>query len=155
MLMGRLKLDNVNIKDNKQLLDMIYSYNDELELEFSMNFCEIIEMFKYYVNRNIELLEDIEQYDCIYPQLKYIDNELMFTLNASDDEDDYSDIKHIDRELKRHFGVSLLNCKAEYVFNILLSYCSSYCIENGLIELDIYYENYKETWLGEYLANID
>lgn len=155
MLIGRLKLNNINVEENRRLLDMIYSYNNELEIEFSLNFCEIIEMFKYYVNRNIELLGDIDQYDCIYPQLKYIDNELMFTLNASDDEEDYSDVKHIDKELKRHFGVSLLNCKAEHVFNILLSHCNDYCIENELIELNIYYENYKETWLGEYLADID
>lgn len=155
MVMGKLKISNINIEKNKDLLDMIYSYNDDLELEFSLSLCEIVQMFEYYVNRNIEMIGNINEYDCIYPEFKYIGEELMFTLNASDDEDDASDVEHIDRELKRHFGVSLLNCKAEHLFKILLIYCSDYYIEDNIINLDIYYENYKETWLGEYLKNID
>lgn len=155
MVMGKLKISNINIENNKNLLDMIYSHNDELELEFSLNLCEIAQMFEYYVSRNIEMLKDFNNYDCIYPQFKNIDNELIFTLNASDDEDDLSDIRHINKELKRHFGVSLLNCKAEQIFRILLSDCSNYCIDEDKIYLDIYYESYKETWLGEYLKNID
>ena len=155
MVLGKLKISNVDIEKDKDFLDMIYSHNNDLELEFSLNLCEIVEMFKYYVNRNIEMIGNIDQYNCIYPEFKYIDNELLFTLNASDDEEDASDLKHIDRELKRHFGVSLLNCKAEDLFRILLTYCSDYCIENDIIYLDIYYENCKETWIGEYLSSIE
>lgn len=155
MVLGKLQISNIDIENNKDFLEMIYSYNNDLELEFSLSLCEITDMFKYYVNRNIEMIGDINQYDCIYPEFKYIDNELYFTLNASDDEDDASDIKHIDRELKRHFGMSLLNCKAENVFRMLLTYCSEYYIEDDIIYLNIYYENYKEAWVGEYLSNIE
>ena len=30
--MGKLKISNIDIQDNEELLDMIYSYNDDLEL---------------------------------------------------------------------------------------------------------------------------
>lgn len=155
MILGKLKIDNIDVEQNKDFLEMIYEHNDDLELEFSLSLCEITEMFKYYVNRKIELIGDIDQYDCVYPEFKYIDDELYFTLNASDDEEDASDINHLDRELKKHFGVSTLYCKAEHILKILLIYCSNYYIDDNMIHLNIYYENYKETWIGPYLSNIE
>lgn len=153
MVLEKLKLSNIDMRDNKELLDMIYSYDNDLELEFSFTLCEITELFKYYVNRYIEMIDDLDSYDCIYPEFKIIDNKLIFTLNASEDEDDDSDVRHIDRELKRHFGNSLLMCNAENIFRILLLDCCSYSLNDDIIEISMFYENYKETWLGCYLAN--
>lgn len=155
MILGKLKIEDIDVEESKELLEMIYDNNTDLELEFSLTLCEITKMFKYYVNRQIELIGNIDLYDCVYPEFKFIDNELYFTLNASDDEDDISDINHIDRELKRHFGISLLNCKAENIFKILFIYCNSYYIDEFFLHLNIYYENYKETWIGKYLSTID
>lgn len=155
MMLGKLKIENIDVEQNKEFLEMIYEHNDDLELEFSLSLCEIAEMFKYYVNRKIELIGDMDQYDCIYPEFKNIDNDLYFTLNASDDDEDNSDINHIDRELKKHFGVSALHCKAEHILKILLMNCNDYYIDDNVIHLTIYYENYKETWIGPYLSSIE
>lgn len=153
MMMGKLKISDIDIKENDELLEMIYNYNDNLELEFLLNLCEITDLFKYYVNRNIEMIGNLDNYDCVYPEFKFIDNELIFTLSPSDDEEDDSDIRHIDKEFKRHFGNSILKCKAENIFRILLIDCCSYVLNDDILELSMFYENYKETWLGKYLAD--
>ena len=60
-------------------------------------------------------------------------------------------IKFLDKELKRYFGKSVLSCDIKDVLRILLIDCKSYSIENDILRINIYYDNFKETWIGEYL----
>ena len=149
-----LKLENVNVIREKSLIESINAKDNNLLLEFSMPLCDIQEMFKYYVNRNVELIDNIDIYDCIDIDIENRDTDIYFTLNPSDDEEDMSDIKFIDRELKKHFGLSVLDCKLVNILRILLMDCKGYSIEEGMLIINIYYDNFKDTWLEEYLNKI-
>lgn len=150
-LFGLVKIEDIDIQENKALLEIINARNNNLQLEFSMNLCDIEDLFKYYISRNSEHITDIESYDCIDIEIIKKDNDILFTLNASDDDEDISDIKFLEKEFKRLFGVSLLNCKLEHILNVILTDCKSYSIEGDILKLNIYYDNFKETWIGEFL----
>lgn len=153
-LCGTLKIEDVDIEADESLLQSINSRNNNLLLEFSMPLCDIADMFKYYVNRNIEDIEDLDIYDCINIEIEEEDNEYIFNMNPSDDEEDQTDIKFIDCELKKIFGVSVLNSKLINVLRMLLMDCKGYGIENGILTINIYYDNFKHTWIGEYLKQL-
>lgn len=150
-LFSSVILEDIDVKENEALLEMINAKNNNLQLEFSMDLCEIEDLFRYYINRFTEHIEDIDNYDCINIEIKNEDNKVTFTLNPSDDDEDLSDIKFLDKELKRYFGKSILNCDIKDILRILLMDCKSYSIEDNLLKINIYYDNYKETWIGEYL----
>lgn len=150
-LFSSVILEDIDVKKNEALLEMINAKNNNLQLEFSMDLCEIEDLFRYYINRFTEHIEDIDNYDCINIEIKNEDNKVTFTLNPSDDDEDLSDIKFLDKELKRYFGKSILNCDIKDILRILLMDCKSYSIEDNLLKINIYYDNYKETWIGEYL----
>ena len=150
-LFSSVILEDIDVKENEALLEMINAKNNNLQLEFSMDLCKIEDLFRYYINRFTEHIEDIDNYDCINIEIKNEDNKVTFTLNPSDDDEDLSDIKFLDKELKRYFGKSILNCDIKDVLRILLMDCKSYSIEDNLLKINMYYYNYKETWIGEYL----
>lgn len=150
-LFSSVILEDIDVKENEALLEMINAKNNNLQLEFSMDLCKIEDLFRYYINRFTEHIEDIDNYDCINIEIKNEDNKVTFTLNPSDDDEDLSDIKFLDKELKRYFGKSILNCDIKDVLRILLMDCKSYSIEDNLLKINMYYDNYKETWIGEYL----
>ena len=150
-LFSSVILEDIDVKENEALLEMINAKNNNLQLEFSMDLCEIEDLFRYYINRFTEHIEDIDNYDCINIEIKNEDNKVTFTLNPSDDDEDLSDIKFLDKELKRYFGKSILNCDIKDILRILLMDCKSYSIEDNLLKINMYYDNYKETWIGEYL----
>lgn len=151
-LFSSVILEDIDVKENEALLEMINAKNNNLQLEFSMELCEISKLFRYYISKFAEHIEDIDDYNCIDIEIKNDDNDnVIFTLNASDDEEDASDIKFLDKELKRYFGKSILNCDIKDILRILLIDCKSYSIEGDILKLNIYYENFKETWIGEYL----
>ena len=150
-LYGLVKLEDIDITENKALLEMINARNNNLQLEFCIQLCDIVDLFKYYISKNSEHIVDIDSYDCIDIEIIKDRDNILFTLNASDDDEDIYDIKFLEKELKRLFGVSLLNCKIEKVLNVLLTDCKSYSIEGDILKLNIYYENFKETWIGEFL----
>lgn len=150
-----VKLENIDVNENKALLDMINAKTDNLQLEFCMSMCNIVDLFKYYINRNAEHIVDIDNYDCIDIEVIKEDDDILFTLNASDDEEDISDIKFLEKEFKRYFGVSILKCDINNILRILLTDCNKYSIEDDILKLNMYYENYKETWLGEYLNKLN
>lgn len=153
-LYSSAKLENIDVESNKALLEMINSKANNLQLEFCMQLCNIEDLFKYYVNKHAEHINDLDIYDCINIEIRENNfGKHIFTLNASDDEEDMSDILFLSKELRRHFGVSLLNCKLESVLNILLMDCVSYTIDDNIIKINIYYDNYKNTWIGEYFNN--
>ena len=150
-LFSSVILEDIDVKENEALLEMINAKNNNLQLEFSMDLCKIEDLFRYYINRFTEHIEDIDNYDCINIEIKNEDNKVTFTLNPSDDDEDLSDIKFLDKELKRYFGKSILNCDIKDILRILLMDCKSYSIEDNLLKINIYYDNYKEAWIGEYL----
>ena len=150
-LFSSVVLENIDVKENEALLEMINAKNDNLQLEFSMDMCDIEDLFRYYINKFADHIEDIDNYDCINIEVKKENNDIIFTLNPSDDEEDSSDIKFLDKELKRYFGKSVLSCDIKDVLRILLIDCKSYSIENDILRINIYYDNFKETWIGEYL----
>ncbi len=150
-LFSSVILEDIDVKENEALLEMINAKNNNLQLEFSMDLCKIEDLFRYYINRFTEHIEDIDNYDCINIEIKNEDNKVTFTLNPSDDDEDLSDIKFLDKELKRYFGKSILNCDIKDILRILLMDCKSYSIEDNLLKINMYYDNYKETWIGEYL----
>ncbi len=150
-LFSSVILEDIDVKENEALLEMINAKNNNLQLEFSMDLCKIEDLFRYYINRFTEHIDDIDNYDCINIEIKNEDNKVTFTLNPSDDDEDLSDIKFLDKELKRYFGKSILNCDIKDILRILLMDCKSYSIEDNLLKINMYYDNYKETWIGEYL----
>lgn len=147
---GTAMLCDINIEDNKNLLELIANKNNNLQLEFCMKYCDIADLFKYYINKHIEHIENIDLYDCIYPEVIKDNNEYIFTLNADNDEENFSDINFLQKELKKHFGVSLLRCNVMDILRIILMNCT-YTIENDILKIKIYYETYKESWIGDYL----
>lgn len=147
---GTAMLCDVNIESNKDLLDLIANKNNELQIEFCIQLCNITDLFKYYVDRHIEHISDIDVYDCIYPEILKDGNEFIFTLNADNDEENFSDINFLQKELKKHFGVSVLRCDLTDILRIILM-GSTYTIENDILKLKIYYETYKESWIGDFL----
>lgn len=149
------KLENIDVKEDKALLETINSKTNNLQLEFCMQLCDIVDLFKYYINKNAEHIEDINNYDCIDIDIIKENNDILFTLNPSDDEEDISDIKFLDKEFKRYFGSSILKCDIKKVLRILLTDCKEYSIDNETLKLNMYYDNYKHTWLGEYLSNLN
>ena len=150
-LFSSVILEDIDVKENEALLEMINAKNNNLQLEFSMGICDIEDLFRYYINKFADHIEDIDNYDCINIEIKKDDDSFSFTLNPSDDEEDLSDVKFLDKELKRYFGKSILNCDLKDVLRILLMDCKSYSIENDVLKINIYYENFKETWIGNYL----
>lgn len=154
-LYGTLKIEDVDIEENESLLQSINSKNNNLLLEFSFPLCDIRDMFKYYVNRKIEDIDDLDIYDCIDIEINKEDNEYIFDMNPSDDEEDQTDIKFIDCELKKIFGVSVLRSKLTNVLRLLLMDCKGYAIENDMLTINIYYDNFKHTWIKEYLEQIN
>ena len=151
-LFSSVILEDIDVKENEALLEMINAKNNNLQLEFSMELCEISKLFRYYISEFSEHIKDIDDYNCIDIEIKNDENDnVIFTLNASDDEEDASDIKFLDKELKRYFGKSILNCDIKDILRILLIDCKSYSIEGDILKLNIYYENFKETWIGKYL----
>lgn len=151
-LFSSVILEDIDVKENEALLEMINAKNNNLQLEFSMELCEISKLFRYYISEFAEHIKDIDDYNCIDIEIKNDENDnVIFTLNASDDEEDASDIKFLDKELKRYFGKSILNCDIKDILRILLIDCKSYSIEGDILKLNIYYENFKETWIGKYL----
>lgn len=150
-----LKIEDIDIEADESLLKSINSKNNNLLLEFSLSLCDITDMFKYYVNRNIEDIDDLDIYDCIDIEIKEENNEYIFDMNPSDDEEDQTDIKFIDCELRKIFGVSVLRSKLTNVLRMLLMDCKGYGIENGILTINIYYDNFKHTWIGEYLKQIN
>lgn len=152
-LYGLAKLENIDIVENKALLEMINARNNNLQLEFNIHLHDIIDLFKYYIKNNSEYITDIDSYDCIDIEIIQDKEKILFTLNASDDDEDASDIRFLNKELKKLFGVSLLNCNIENILNVLLVDCKSYHIEDNILKLNIYYENFKETWIGDFLNN--
>lgn len=152
-LYGLAKLENIDIVENKALLEMINARNNNLQLEFNIHLHDIIDLFKCYIKNNSEYITDIDSYDCIDIEIIQDKEKILFTLNASDDDEDASDIRFLNKELKKLFGVSLLNCNIENILNVLLVDCKSYHIEDNILKLNIYYENFKETWIGDFLNN--
>lgn len=150
-LFSSVILENIDVNENKALLEMINAKNNNLQLEFCIQLCNIVDLFKYYISKNAEHIVDIDSYDCIDIEIIKDREDILFTLNASDDDEDISDIKFLDKELKRYFGKSILNCNIEDILRILLIDCKSYSIEGDILKLNIYYENFKETWIGEFL----
>ena len=152
-LYGLAKLENIDVVENKALLEMINARNNNLQLEFNIHLHDIIDLFKCYIKNNSEYITDIDSYDCIDIEIIQDKEKILFTLNASDDDEDASDIRFLNKELKKLFGVSLLNCNIENILNVLLVDCKSYHIEDNILKLNIYYENFKETWIGDFLNN--
>ena len=47
---GTAMLCDINIEDNKNLLELIANKNNNLQLEFCMKYCDIADLFKYYIS---------------------------------------------------------------------------------------------------------
>lgn len=146
---GTAMLCDINIEENKELLDLIAAKDDNLQLEFCMNLCQIVDLFKYYVSINIEHINDLENYDCIYPEIIKQDNEFIFTLNANDNDEYLSDIKFLNKEFKKHFGVSILTCNLIDILRIILM-DFNYVIENDILKIKVYYSTYKDNWIKDF-----
>lgn len=154
MLKTTIKLENINLEENKDLLEIINKINDEIKVEFKITLDEVVDMFYYYVKHTAEHIRDIESYKCICPEIidKYNDGEYYFTLNSIDDEDSLSDINFLCNELKRHFGVNFKkDCNVRELFRILLMDCSDYDIIDNLLKFNLYYKTYNESWIKNFL----
>lgn len=153
-LITTIVLDDVNLEDNLDLLQIISKVNDNVKLQFSFPVSDITDMFIYYVEHTAEHIKDIREYDCICPDIidKYGDGEYFFTLNSIDDEESQSDVEFLQNELKRQFGINLKNdCRLTDLFMVLLMDCCSYDIIDDILTIKIYYKNYKESWIKDYL----
>lgn len=153
-LITTIVLDDVNLEDNKDLLQIITKVNDNVKVQFDVAIDSIVDMFNYYIKNHAEHIKDIESYDCICPEVidKYGNGEYYFTLNSIDDDDSQSDIEFIVKELKRQFGVNLKDdCKLKDLFTVLLMDCSDYDIIEGRLKFKLYYNTYKSSWLKDFL----
>lgn len=147
-------LEDVNIEDNHDLLQIINKIDDTVKLQFSLPIDSIVDMFKYYVKTNIEHIEDIDEYDCVYPEVIQTDDDYLFTLNLINDDDSQADIKCLLAELKRQFGINFNNdCTLDNLFRVLLMDCADYDIINNVLYIKLYYDTYKSSWLKDFLYN--
>ena len=83
-LYGLVKLEDIDITENKALLEMINARNNNLQLEFCIQLCDIVDLFKYYISKNSEHIVDIDSYDCIDIEIIKDRDNILFTLNALD-----------------------------------------------------------------------
>lgn len=156
MLKTNIKLENIILEENKDLLQIINKVNDDVKVEFEVMLSEIVDMFFFYVKKTSEHIKDIETYDCICPEVidKYDNGEYYFTLNTIDDEDSISDINFLYDELKRQFGVNFKkDCKLNDLFRVLLMDCSNYDIIDGLLKFSLFYKTYEVSWIKYYLEH--
>lgn len=152
MLKTSLIIEDINIIEDKEMINKISKLNSDAKIKISLNICEITEMFKYYVNRHIEDIGDINDYDCFDPETYNDENlETRFKLNDTSDDEDLSDIKAIKRELKKHFGITLTNCRVSEVLRILLIGSNYYNIECNILNIIFELENLENHWLKEYI----
>ena len=81
-LYGLVKLEDIDITENKALLEMINARNNNLQLEFNIHLHDIIDLFKCYIKNNSEYITDIDSYDCIEIEIIQDKEKILFTLNA-------------------------------------------------------------------------
>lgn len=160
MLKTNIKLDDVDLYENIDLLQIISKVNDEVKVEFEMSIDEIVDMFNFYIKKTAEHIKDIENYNCICPEVylspTYNNAEYYFTLNSIDDEDSQSDIEFLQKELKRQFGINFKkDCELKDLFRVLLMDCSDYDIIGDVLKISLYYETYKKSWLRDFLEQKD
>lgn len=155
-MIGNIKLNEIDIDNNLDLIEYINKKNDDLQLEFILTHEQLLELIIYYIKENIEYLKDIDKYECIYPQILKQSNEFIFILNESEiqDENDLTDINFIIKELKHHFGANLSKCKLNNILRLILMDCVSYDIIDNWIQINIYYENYKHSVIYNYFNSL-
>lgn len=155
-VVGTIKLDSVDLQEHKSLLEAINRFNSNVKIQFDIPIEDIVDMFYYYVKANSEHANDIESYMCITPEIINEDNQLYFTLNFDDDEEDSSDVEFLLKELRNTFGVNFeRKCELRELFRVLLMDCPEYSIieegTNKKLLFSLYYETYEFSWLKAFL----
>lgn len=153
-LITNITLENIDLESNKDLLQIINKINDNVKVHLVLPIDSIIDMFNYYVKSTAEHIKDIEEYDCIAPEIidQYGDGHYFFNLNSINDDESQSDIEFIQNELKRQFGVNFKNAfDINELFRVLLMDCSDYDIINDMLNIKLYYKNYMNSWIKLYL----
>ena len=149
-------LEDINVEDNEDLLKMINRIDDSVKVQFNFQIDTLIDMFNYYIEKEVEHIEALDDYDVFPTIYKNEDNdELYFSLGITDDEDETGDIKCLLDELRRQFGINFANdCTLSNVLRILLLDCADYDIIGDIINMRIYYDTYKVSWIKDFVNNI-
>lgn len=146
-------LEDISLTEDKELLEIIKRYDDNIILQQLLCIDEVIDMFKYYVKHQTEYASDLDDYDCIDPKIydKYEDGNYYFSLGIINNDEDESDINFLLNLLKEQFGINLnKDCKVGDIFRILLMDCGEYYITDDILTIKICYDTYKVSWLKDY-----
>lgn len=150
-------LEDINVEDNKDLLKMINRVDDSVKIQLNFAIDTLIDMFNYYIEKEIEYIDTLDNYDVLPTIYKNEENnEYYFSLGAdTDDEDNTGDIKCLLDELKRQFGINFANdCKLSNMLRVLLLDCVEYDIIGDVISMKIYYDTYRISWIRDFVNNV-
>lgn len=152
-LIATILLQDVYIEDYIHFLESINKIDDNISIRIKMPVDNIVDLIFEYLKHHTEFLSDLNEYDCITPNIYFdSDMEAYFALNSSDNEDDESDVIFIQKELKKQFGANFnKDVKLIEILKILLM-GTKYAIIGKELICDIYYENYKESWFKDIIG---
>lgn len=143
----RLETDTEDI-DLDKILKLLKAYNKS-DIEFTLDFCELEEVIKYYINRELDI--DLDMLD-IFIDI-YNENDITkFELDLSNI-DNESELDYLKTEFKKHFGVNIFNCSIRTILRIMFIDCCTYSIYNEYMTISFSADNLKDNWLFKYFKN--
>ena len=154
-LKATILLEDVYVDDYHDLLEIINKIDDNVKLQFKIPVANIVDLVKEYLKVYSDHLSNIDEYDCILPEVinKYRDGVYFFCLNSSDDDEDQSDVTFIKEELKRQFGANFnKDVPINEILKILLI-GSEYDIIDNILVVNMYYKTYNVSWLKDIIGN--
>ena len=140
-----VKVDTYTDDDQlKRIVKLLKAYN-KTEIEFSLDFCELEDVIKYYIISKLDIdLDELSMFIDIYNS----DNRIMFNIdtNGLDTEAEY---EFTLKELKKHFGSNILKCDIKKVLRIIFIDCCSYELYEDYIKVVFSADN-LDNWLFKY-----
>lgn len=131
-----------------KIFKLMEAYNKS-EIEFTLDFCELEDVIKYYINRELDI--NLDDLDILIDITSHDDNvQIEFDVNEIENEIELDFIK---KEFKRHFGSNILKCDIKKVLRMIFIDCCAYKIYNDYITISFDANNLQDNWLFKYFKD--
>ena len=140
-----LRVDTYTDDDQlKRIIKLLKAYN-KTEIEFSLDFCELEDVIKYYINSELDI--DLDEMS-IFINIYNSDSKIIFDIDTNGIENN-AEYVYLFNEFKKHFGSNILKCDIKKVLRIVFIDCCSYELHKDYIKV-IFSADNLDNWLFKY-----